>query len=34
LPPIESKSATSWLQSKPFGAFWLALAMPSWLMTT
>ena len=33
LPPIESKSAMSWLQSNPLGAFPMALVSESWLTT-
>ena len=29
LPPIESKSAINWLQSKPLGAFCVALLIAS-----
>lgn len=33
VPPIESKSAINWLQSKPLGALVVALLSPSWLTT-
>ena len=32
-PPMESKSATNWLQSNPLGAFCVAFSRASWLTT-